>query len=95
LPPKVTLTSLQNEQKVPCENIASGTYPSDLDKEIWPVAYIGGIYYPQDEGGKAAKKVDGNWYQTVRFGDCTRTKVDVGKQFQLIIVTAHEEIGEV
>ena len=90
LPPKVTLTTPQNEQKVVCENLASGTYPLDVEEAIWPIVYINGRFYPQDEGGKSAKKVEGKWYQTVRFGDCTKANVDTGEQFQLIIVTANQ-----
>lgn len=90
LPTKVTLTSLQDGQKVPCMNIASGTYPIDLEEYIWPVVYITGRFYPQDEGGKAAQKIDGKWYQTVRFGDCDDPQAsNAGAQFQLIIITAN------
>jgi hypothetical protein len=87
----VTLTNLQSDQKVPCETIARGTYPLDLKEYIWPVVYINGRYHPQDEGGRAAAKVSGNWYQTIRFGDCTRPlEYDRGKPFQLIVVTAND-----
>jgi hypothetical protein len=86
----VTLTSPQDGQTVPCQNIARGTYPLDLKDYIWPIVYIAGRYHPQDEGGKAAQKVGGNWLQTVRFGNCNRLQDDVGKPFQLIIVTANE-----
>ena len=87
----VTLTNLQSDQKVPCETIARGTYPLDLKEYIWPVVYINGRYHPQDEAGKAASKVGGNWYQTIRFGDCTRPpEYDRGKPFQLIVVTAND-----
>ncbi len=91
LPSGVTLTTPQDGQKVPCENIARGTYPLDLKEHIWPIVYIAGRFHPQDEGGRAAQKVGGNWYQTVRFGDCGRTpSPDVGRPFQLTIVTANE-----
>lgn len=88
--PKVTLTSLQNGQRVPCLSTVSGTYATDLDKYIWPVVYIEGIYYPQDAGGKAASKVNNQWYQPVRFGNCEKPTADVGKTFELFIVTANE-----
>jgi hypothetical protein len=87
--------SLQDNQTVPCENYAEGRYPLDLKDYIWPIVYIGGKYHPQDEGGKAASKADGKWYQTVRFGDCTQAAKDVGKRFQLIIVTANEQANKV
>ena len=91
LPPKVTLNGFQAEQKVPCMNNASGTYPDGLEREIWPIVFVGGRYHPQDEGGKAAQKANGNWYQTVRFGDCvSKPDLNVGVRFQLIIVTANE-----
>jgi hypothetical protein len=91
LPPRVTLDNLQNNQHVPCENLARGTYPDDLEDAIWPVVFISGRYYPQDDGGKAAQKANGEWYQNVRFGDCTNNpEVDSGKAFQLIILTANE-----
>ncbi len=86
----VTLTNLQDGQTVPCSNIARGTYPLDLKEDIWPVVYVGGRYYPQDEGGLAAQKISGNWYQTVRFGDCQNPQRDVGQVFQLLILTANE-----
>jgi hypothetical protein len=86
----VTLTNLQDGQTVPCQNIVRGTYPLDLKDYIWPIVYVGGRYYPQDGGGKAAQKVGGNWYQTVRFGDCNQPQEDVGRPFQLIIITANE-----
>jgi hypothetical protein len=86
----VTLTTPQDGQTVPCQNIARGTYPLDLKDYIWPIVYVAGRYHPQDEGGKAAQKIGGNWLQTVRFGDCTNPKKDVGTPFQLIIVTANE-----
>lgn len=85
----VTLTTPQSGQTVPCSNVASGTYPLDLEDAIWPVVYVGGRYHPQDEGGKGAQKISGNWYQTVRFGDCSQTTKDIGQPFQLIIVTAN------
>lgn len=90
LPPKVTLDNFQDNQKVPCSNLASGTYPDGLDKAIWPVVFVGGVYHPQDEGGKAAQKANGQWFQTVRFGDCNNPNKDIGTAFQLIIVTANE-----
>lgn len=91
MPPKVTLDNIQNDQKVPCSNLASGTYPDGLDKAIWPIVYIAGRYHPQDEGGKAAPKANGTWHQTVRFGDCAGNPTkDVGQSFQLVIVTANE-----
>jgi hypothetical protein len=75
----------------PCSNLAQGTYPDGLDRAIWPVVFIGGMYHPQDEGGKAAQKANGQWYQTVRFGDCLNNpNRDIGQPFQLIIVTANE-----
>lgn len=91
LPPKVTLENLQDNQKVPCSNLVGGTFPDGLDKAIWPVVFVGGVYHPQDEGGKAAQKANGRWFQTVRFGDCVNApKKDIGQPFQLIIVTANE-----
>jgi len=91
LPPKVTLDTLQDNQKVPCSNLVSGTYPDGLERAIWPIVYVGGVYHPQDEGGKAAQKANGKWIQTVRFGDCVNTpNKDVGTAFQLIIVTAND-----
>jgi hypothetical protein len=87
----VTLVTPQDGQTVPCENIARGTYPLDLKEHIWPIVYIAGRFHPQDEGGRAAAKVSGNWFQTVRFGDCGQPpSVDKGKPFQLIIVTAND-----
>ena len=83
----VTLTNIQDGQEVPCSNVARGTYPLDLTDEIWPVVYVIGRYYPQDEGGQSAQKNGGNWYQTVRFGDCNNPQQTVGQQFQLIIYT--------
>jgi hypothetical protein len=91
LPPKVTLENLQDNQKVPCSNLVGGTFPAGLDKAIWPVVFVGGVYHPQDEGGKAAQKANGRWFQTVRFGDCVNApKKDIGQPFHLIIVTANE-----
>lgn len=90
-PGAITLTSLTDGQSVPCENLAKGTYPLDLKDRIWPVVYIGGRFHPQDDGGKAPPMVNGNWYATVRFGDCTKPpEYDRGKTFQLIIVTAND-----
>jgi hypothetical protein len=88
--PVVVLTTPQDGQKVPCSNIAKGTYPPDFKGYIWPVVYVSGRYYPQATGGKAAQKNSGNWYQTVRFGDSNHLKEDEEKPFQLIIVTANE-----
>ena len=90
-PPRVTLAELKPEQKVPCANSLSGTYPAGLEKHIWPVVYVGGKYHPQDEGGKSAQTVDGRWYQTVRFGNCdANPETDKGVRFQLIIFTAND-----
>lgn len=86
----LTITTPQDGENVPCTNIARGTYSLDLDGYIWPIVLIDGRYHPQDEGGKAAQKNGGNWYQTVRFGDCKQLQNDSGKPFQLIIVTANE-----
>jgi hypothetical protein len=91
----VTLTAPQNGQTVPCEQIARGTYPPDLTDEIWPIVYVSGRYYPQDNEGQAAQKINGNWLQTVRFGDCSQPQKDVGKPFQLIVVTANESANAV
>ena len=88
--PVVVLTTPQDGQKVPCSNIAKGTYPLDFKDYIWPVVYVSGRYYPQATEGKAAQKNSGNWYQPVRFGDCNDPKEDGEKPFQLIIVTANE-----
>jgi hypothetical protein len=54
---------------------------------IWPVIYIEGRYHPQDEGGKGASKLNGNWTGTVRFGDCNKPQGATGKPFQLLVVT--------
>ncbi len=89
-PESVTLSNIQDGQEVPCENIAKGTYPLDLKDEIWPLVYVSGRYHPQDNGGQAAQKIRGNWLQTVRFGVCDQPQRDVGKTFQLVIVTADE-----
>jgi hypothetical protein len=90
-PPKVTLDNLHDNQKVPCSNLARGTFPAELEKAIWPVVFVGNLYHPQDEGGKAAQKANGEWYQTVRFGDCLNNPdTNIGQPFQLIIVTANE-----
>lgn len=86
----ITLEEPQMGQTVACQNIAKGTYPVDLKDNIWPVVYVSDRYYPQDEGGKAAQKVSGNWFQTVRFGECDQLQKNVGRPFQLIIVTANE-----
>jgi predicted small lipoprotein YifL len=86
----LTLTTPQNDETVPCSTLAKGIYPLDLEDAIWPLIYIAGRYHPQDEGGRAAMKVEGNWYQTIRFGNCDNLAVDVNKPFQLIIVTANE-----
>jgi hypothetical protein len=91
----ITLTNPQAGQTVPCENTASGTYSLDLKEYIWPIVYVAGRYHPQDEGGKAAQKVEGNWFQTVRFGVCDQPQRDVGKSFQLIIVTADKSANAV
>ena len=88
--PGVTLTNIQEGQPVLCSTIARGTYPLDLKEDIWPVVYINNRYHPQDQGGTAARKESGSWYQTVRFGDCNQSQKDVGKPFELIIVTANE-----
>jgi hypothetical protein len=91
----ITLTSLQDGQSVPCENLARGTYSADIRDHIWPVVYIGNRYHPQDEAGKAPPMVNGNWYGTIRFGDCTKLPdYDKGKAFQLIIVTADEQANK-
>jgi hypothetical protein len=86
---QVTLTTPTEGQTVPCENLARGTFSPELKEDIWPVVYIGGAYHPQAEGFSPASKVGNNWHQTVRFGDCGNSKPDVGKPFQLIIVTAN------
>lgn len=92
----VTLTSLQNNQTVPCENLATGTYTLDIKDHIWPVVLINNRYHVQDEGGKAPTMIDGNWFATVRFGECTKPpEYDKGKLFQLIIVTADSSANAV
>jgi len=88
--PKVTLTSIQNGQTVPCYNDVSGTYEEGLEDYIWPVVIIGGQIYPQDVGGKSASKVSGEWFHVARFGNCNTPEVDKGKRFELLIVTANE-----
>ena len=91
----VTLTTLQDSQTVPCENLARGTYSPDVIGHIWPVVYIAGRFHPQDEGGKAPSMVNGTWYGTVRFGNCNAAPtVDRGKVFQLIIVVADEQANK-
>jgi hypothetical protein len=87
----VTLTSLQDGQTYPCQNLARGAYSKEIIGHIWPLVFIDGKYYPQDEGGGAPQMLsDGTWFSNVRFGVCD-TNDDVGKIFQLVIVTANEE----
>jgi hypothetical protein len=94
-PDTVTLAYPEGGQSVPCENLAKGRYSSDITNSIWPVVYIGGKFHPQDEGGKAPPMVKGNWYGTVRFGDCKQPPgYDRGKVFQLVIVTANEQANK-
>jgi len=89
-PYTITLTSLKDGQSVPCENLAKGTYPLDLKDRIWPVVYIGGRLHLQDDAGAMPPMVNGNWYATVRFGNCNKPEDERGKAFQLIIVTAND-----
>lgn len=94
MPDTVTLIYPQDSQSVPCENLAKGMYSSDITNPIWPVVYIGGRFHPQDEGGRPPPMVNGIWYGTVRFGDCTMPPDhDRGNAFQLIIVTADEQVN--
>lgn len=86
----VTLTSHKDGYTVPCEAIAKGRYSSDVTGAIWPVVYIGNAYHPQDEGGKSASKVNGDWTGTVRFGDCNKPQEASGKPFQLLVITADD-----
>lgn len=86
----VTLASHKEGQTVPCEAIAKGRYSSDVTGAIWPVVYVGNAYHPQDEGGKGASKVNGDWTGTVRFGDCDKPQEASGKTFQLLVVTADD-----
>jgi hypothetical protein len=92
LPPKVTLVDLQDGQKVNCLNLLSGTYSPDVETEyIWPVVLVAGRFYPQDNAGKAAQMVDGEWSQAVRFGNCDNPNPnDIGLTFELFIVTTND-----
>ena len=91
----VTLTSPQDSQLVDCGILAKGTYSPDITDPIWPVVYVGNRYHPQDEAGQAPPMVNGRWFGTVRFGDCTKPpEHDKGKAFQLIIVTAGEQCNQ-
>jgi hypothetical protein len=90
----VTLSSHQEGQTVRCEAMAKGLYSPDVISAIWPVIYIDSRYHPQDEGGKGASKVNGNWIGTVRFGDCNKPQEATGKTFQLLVVTADEAANQ-
>jgi hypothetical protein len=86
----VMLTTHQDGQSYPCETLARGTNAPDIKGHIWPVVFTNGRFYPQDEGGGAPRMLpNGTWFSTVRFGDCNADR-DVGKTFQLIIVTADD-----
>ncbi len=84
----VALAIPQDGDTVECEVFAKGTYSPEVQDVIWPVVFVGGRYHPQDEGGLAPSKANGQWLGTVRFGDCTHPDTDIGRTFQLVIVTA-------
>jgi hypothetical protein len=86
----VSITSHHKDQTVSCEEPVQGRYAPSVTGPIWPVVYVGGRYHPQDEGGQPATMSDGEWYGTVRFGDCSNPAGDEGRTFQLFVVTVDE-----
>lgn len=83
----VTITSHRKGQTVLCEEPIQGRYSPEVTGPIWPVVYIGGGFHPQDEGGQPATMSNGEWYGTVRFGNCNKPAESRGKTFQLFVVT--------
>ena len=90
----ITITNPTNNESVDCENLAEGTYAEDITEPIWPIVFIGNRYHPQDEGGLAPPKVNGEWFGTVRFGNCNEPEKDVGNRFQLIVVAAGQNCNQ-
>lgn len=90
---QVTLAHPREGDRVDCEVLAQGTYQPGLQEKIWPVVWVGGRYYPQDEGGKAPRMSNGKWRGTVRFGDCAKPRSEEKPEppFTLIVVTANEQ----
>jgi hypothetical protein len=94
-PDAVTLITPQDGQAVPCENLARGTYAPEITEAIWPVILVGGRYHPQDQDGQAATMSNGNWYATVRFGDCRKPpEHNRGVAFQLLMVLANAQCDQ-
>ena len=89
IPSLVTQDTLQDSQTVPCQNFIEGTYDKTVTEQIWPVIYVGGMFHPQDDNGKAPRMEDGKWFDTVRFGDCSKPAAfNRGTRFQLLIITS-------
>lgn len=83
----------RNDQILDCQTLVEGTYSGEAQNKIWLIVYVVDIarYYPHGEGGKALQVIDGKWFGSVRFGDCSNLSTDQGKKFQLIIATATQQ----
>ena len=95
IPAIITLNNIEDGDTVPCMT-ARGTYnEEEVTEEIWPVVFINNVWYPQDATFLPAAKVNGEWSQPVRFGNCD-TDEHSGEEFQLFIIKApdacHQQI---
>jgi hypothetical protein len=90
----VTLASPTEGEVVACEYLAKGTFILSNNEFVWPIVRVGGRYYPQGLGGQNPSMTNGRWSANIRFGNCANLDADKGTRFELLIVTANEDVNQ-